>query len=67
MDVMVFMQHFYPEWNVWQNYVTDNLQSALSLDSLRSSHPVEVPVKRADEITRFLTPSHILKDPVFFV
>ena len=43
---------FYPEWNVWQSYVTDTLQGALSLDSLRSSHPVEVPVKRADEINQ---------------
>lgn len=43
---------FYPEWKVWEGYVTDNLQSALSLDSLRSSHPVEVPVKRADEINQ---------------
>ncbi|KIW01467.1 uncharacterized protein PV09_07224 [Verruconis gallopava] len=43
---------FYPEWKVWQGYVTDNLQSALALDSLRSSHPIEVPVKRADEINQ---------------
>lgn len=43
---------FYPEWKVWQNYVTDNLQSALSLDSIRSSHPIEVPVKRADEVNQ---------------
>ncbi len=43
---------FYPEWKVWQGYVTDTLQSALSLDSLRSSHPIEVPVKRADEINQ---------------
>ena len=43
---------FYPEWKVWQSYVTDTLQSALSLDSLRSSHPIEVPVKRADEINQ---------------
>ncbi|KAK3941581.1 peptidase family M1-domain-containing protein [Diplogelasinospora grovesii] len=43
---------FYPEWKVWQTYVTDNLQRALSLDSLRSSHPIEVPVKRADEINQ---------------
>ncbi|KAF2405417.1 hypothetical protein EJ06DRAFT_535325 [Trichodelitschia bisporula] len=43
---------FYPEWRVWEGYVTDNLQSALALDSLRSSHPIEVPVKRADEINQ---------------
>ena len=44
--------HFYPEWKVWETYVTDNLASALSLDSLRSSHPIEVPVQRADEINQ---------------
>lgn len=43
---------FQPDWNVWQQYVTDTLQHALSLDSLRSSHPIEVPVKRADEINQ---------------
>ncbi|EDO17701.1 hypothetical protein Kpol_1033p4 [Vanderwaltozyma polyspora DSM 70294] len=43
---------FEPEWNVWQQYVTDTLQHALSLDALRSSHPIEVPVKRADEINQ---------------
>ena len=43
---------FYPEWKVWQGYVTDTLQGALTLDSLRSSHPIEVPVKRADEINQ---------------
>lgn len=32
--------------------MTDTLQGALSLDSLRSSHPIEVPVKRADEINQ---------------
>ncbi|KAF7877588.1 hypothetical protein EAF04_001263 [Stromatinia cepivora] len=43
---------FYPEWKVWQNYVTDNLQSALGLDSIRSSHPIEVPVQRADQVNQ---------------
>ena len=43
---------FYPEWKIWQSYVTGDLQSALSLDSLRSSHPIEVPVKRADEVNQ---------------
>ena len=43
---------FYPEWKIWQSYVINDLQDALSLDSLRSSHPIEVPVKRADEINQ---------------
>ncbi|KAK3394717.1 aminopeptidase 2 [Podospora didyma] len=43
---------FFPEWKVWESYVTDNLQRALALDSLRSSHPIEVPVKKADEINQ---------------
>ncbi|CCH58812.1 hypothetical protein TBLA_0A10340 [Henningerozyma blattae CBS 6284] len=43
---------FEPEWKVWEQYVTDTLQHALGLDSLRSSHPIEVPVKRADEINQ---------------
>lgn len=43
---------FYPEWKVWEGFVTDTLQGALSLDALRSSHPIEVPVRRADEINQ---------------
>lgn len=42
----------YPEWKVWESYVSDTLQSALALDALRSSHPIEVPVKRIDEISQ---------------
>ncbi|GME73112.1 unnamed protein product [Ambrosiozyma monospora] len=44
--------HFEPSWKVWENFVGDSLQSALTLDGLRSSHPIEVPVKRADEINQ---------------
>jgi aminopeptidase 2 len=43
---------FYPDWKVWEQYVTDSLQHALALDALRSSHPIEVPVKKADEINQ---------------
>lgn len=43
---------FEPEWKVWEQYVSDTLQHALALDALRSSHPIEVPVKRADEINQ---------------
>lgn len=41
---------FYPDWKVWDGHVTNSLREALSLDSLRSSHPIEVPVQRTDEI-----------------
>ena len=44
--------HFYPEWKVWDSYITTNLRPALKIDGLRSSHPVEVSVKRADEINK---------------
>lgn len=41
---------FYPEWKVWESYVASTLQHALGLDALRSSHPIEVPVKRAEDV-----------------
>ncbi|KAJ8603571.1 hypothetical protein MRB53_042114 [Persea americana] len=44
--------HFFPEWKVWESYVGDSLAAALSLDSLRSSHPIEVPIKRAEEVNQ---------------
>lgn len=44
--------NFYPDWKVWENFIGDSLQQALTLDALRSSHPIEVPVKRADEINQ---------------
>lgn len=52
---------FYPEWRIWESYVTDSLSNALSLDSLRSSHPIEVPVKRADEVNEIFDAISYLK------
>lgn len=37
---------------MWETYVVDNLAGALSLDGLRSSHPIEVPVKRVADINQ---------------
>lgn len=37
---------------MWSEYVSDDLQRCQALDSLRSSHAVEVPVKRASEINQ---------------
>ncbi|OLL24887.1 Aminopeptidase 2 [Neolecta irregularis DAH-3] len=59
---------FFPEWRVWESYVTDNLQQALRLDALRSSHPIQAEVFRADEINQaeFLMRSPTPKDHALF-
>jgi len=40
----------HPEWNIWESYVGSEQQQALKLDSLRSSHPIQVPIGRAEEV-----------------
>lgn len=37
---------------IFQNFEADTLSSAFRLDGLRSSHPIEVPVKKAAEINQ---------------
>jgi aminopeptidase N len=32
----------YPEFNIWLNFVTMEMSRAINLDSMRSSHPIEV-------------------------
>ena len=40
----------FPEWKIWEQYTTDTLGAAQRLDSLRSSHPIQVPIVRAEEV-----------------
>jgi len=40
----------HPEWNIWESYVGTEQQRALQLDALRSSHPIQVPIKHAHEV-----------------
>ena len=40
----------FPEWNIWEQYTTDTMSAAFRLDSLRSSHPIQVPIMRAEEV-----------------
>ena len=42
--------HRFPEWDTWTQFVADEFLAALHQDSLRSTHPVEVPVKNPHEI-----------------
>ncbi len=50
-----FMQHFavdviLPEYKMWEQYTTDAFSAAQRLDALKSSHPVIVPIKHAEEV-----------------
>lgn len=44
------VDRLYPEWNVFGQFVTEGGQQALTLDSIRGSHPIEVPVRDALEV-----------------
>ncbi len=41
----------FPEFDIWTKYLVDVRISALQLDSLNNSHPIEVLVKNPDEIS----------------
>ncbi|KAI9831082.1 MAG: hypothetical protein M1826_003980 [Phylliscum demangeonii] len=55
------IDHLYPDWNVWGQFVTESVQPALQLDSLRGSHPIEVPVKDALDIDQIFDHISYLK------
>lgn len=40
----------YPEWNTFATFASNSLQTALELDALRGSHPIEVPIQSASDI-----------------
>ncbi|KAJ1942531.1 hypothetical protein EC988_006462, partial [Linderina pennispora] len=46
------VDQFFPEYHVWTDFVIDDYQRALNLDAMRSSHPIQVPVKRSSDISQ---------------
>ncbi|KAK5814475.1 peptidase family M1-domain-containing protein [Linnemannia elongata] len=44
------VDHIFPEWDTWPTFIVTDVQSGIALDSLRSSHPIEVPVSDPHEI-----------------
>ena len=40
----------FPKWNIWEQYISQEQSLALRLDSLRSSHPIEVDIYRAETV-----------------
>ncbi|KAI8897127.1 peptidase family M1-domain-containing protein [Globomyces pollinis-pini] len=46
------VDHVFPEWNVFTSFVSGDFASGVGLDSLRSSHPIEVEVKSPSEVAQ---------------
>ncbi len=40
----------FPKWQMWEQFSIDDQEGALKLDALRTSHPIEVPIKHAEEV-----------------
>ncbi|KAF2203294.1 hypothetical protein GQ43DRAFT_479165 [Delitschia confertaspora ATCC 74209] len=55
------IDHLYPEWNVWGQFVTESVQTAFQFDSLRTSHPIQVPVRDALEVDQIFDSISYLK------
>jgi aminopeptidase 2 len=53
--------HIFPDWKVWEQFIAEQLQVALSLDSLRSSHSVEMPIQSESEIGQIFDAISYLK------
>ena len=43
--------HIFPEWKLWDLYLSDRYAVALRLDALANSHPIEVTVHHPSEIS----------------
>lgn len=45
------IDHIFPQWNIWDQFVSTDLADAFSLDSLANTHPIEVEVGHPAEIS----------------
>ncbi len=44
------VDYLFPRWDIWTQFYTEDIDTALALDGLENSHPIEVPVINPDEI-----------------
>lgn len=44
------VNHLFPNYSIWNQFITDMYTHALQLDCLKNSHPIEVPVGHPAEI-----------------
>lgn len=45
-----FVDKFYPQWRLWDQFLEDTMNTAMALDALHSSHPIDVKVNSPSEI-----------------
>ena len=45
------IDHIYPKWDIWTQFVSTEMADAFSLDSLKNTHPIEVEVGHPAEIS----------------
>jgi len=45
-----FVDKFYPEWDLWNQFVEEAMNISMSLDSLKTTHPIDVKVNSPAEI-----------------
>ena len=55
------IDYLQPDYHVWSQFVQEAVQTAQDLDSLRSSHPIEVPVRDALEVEQIFDAISYLK------
>jgi puromycin-sensitive aminopeptidase len=44
------VDHLFPEWDMWTQFIFSDTGPAMSLDGLKNSHPIEAEVKTPDDI-----------------
>lgn len=44
------VDHMFPEWDMWTQFIASEQQAALKLDALDNTHAIEAPINHPDEI-----------------
>ncbi len=44
------VSEFYPEWDLWDQFLESSMNAAMMLDGLKTSHPIDVNVRKPSEI-----------------
>jgi len=45
------VDHIFPEWKIWDQFLNVDMAAAYRLDALKNSHPIEIEVHHPDEIS----------------